>query len=159
MSEADLEHITSAYNLSNGKINTMIATAREGTYSAKVTKRMTDKQFKKAVNNAEASLGGKKYQSEGGMWKAVNKAYTSEFAKIGVMIAFERQHKTNGNLVTQKIGTYYLRKGEPWLTILITTTNLPKTTKGCATCRKISKRMASFMYSQMESICRAVVIN
>ena len=106
LSEADLSYITSAYNVSGGKINTMIATAREGTYSARVTKRVANKQFKNAIKKAEASLSGKKYQSEGGMWKAINKAYTSEFAKIGVIISFTKQTKANSKLVTQKIGTY-----------------------------------------------------
>lgn len=42
------------------------------------------------------------------MWRAVNKAYTytSEFAKIGIEISYEKQPKKSGLLVTQKTGTY-----------------------------------------------------
>ena len=78
----------------------------EGTYSATVTRKVTDKQVKAAAKKADASLRGKKFQSEIGMWRAVNKAYTSEFAKIGIEITYTKQKKTSGRLVTQKTGTY-----------------------------------------------------
>lgn len=107
LSSADLRYVVSAYLESGGKINRMIATSNEGTYSARVTKVVTHKQANAAIRRAEKSLkNGKKYQSEIAMWRAVNKAYTSEFAKIGVNITFESRSKKSKKLVTQKIGQY-----------------------------------------------------
>ena len=40
------------------------------------------------------------------MWHAVNSAYTSEFAKIGIDISFTAQSKKTGKLVTKKLGYY-----------------------------------------------------
>lgn len=40
------------------------------------------------------------------MWRAVNSAYTSKFAKIGINITFEPNKKKSGRLVTQKTGIY-----------------------------------------------------
>ena len=40
------------------------------------------------------------------MWRAVNAAYTAEFAKIGINITFTAQRKRSSLLVTQEIGTY-----------------------------------------------------
>lgn len=105
-SEADLAYIANAYAGSGGRLNRMVATAREGTYSAKVTKKVTQSQVHAAASRAEASLKGKKYQSEIAMWRAVNKAYTSEFGKIGIKITYDKQKKRNGKLTTQKVGTY-----------------------------------------------------
>ena len=107
LSGGDLQYVTSAYRKSGGKINRIIATSNEGTYSAKVTKAVTSKQVNAAINQAEKSLNnGRKYQSEIAMWRAVNKAYTSEFAKIGVKITFEAKSKKSSKLVTQKFGQY-----------------------------------------------------
>ncbi len=107
LSGGDLKYIASAYQKSGGKVNRIIATSNEGTYSARVTKAVTQKQVNTAIDRAEKSLKtGKVYQSEIAMWRAVNKAYTSEFAKIGVNITFESQSKKSKKLVTQKIGQY-----------------------------------------------------
>lgn len=106
LSEADLAYVANAHRNTGGKVNRIIATSNEGTYSATVTRKVTDKQVKAAAKKADASLRGKKFQSEIGMWRAVNKAYTSEFAKIGIEITYTKQKKTSGRLVTQKTGTY-----------------------------------------------------
>ena len=106
LSEADLAYVANAHRNTGGQVNRIIATSNEGTYSATVTRKVTDKQVKAAAKKADASLRGKKFQSEIGMWRAVNKAYTSEFAKIGVEITYTKQKKTSGRLVTQKTGTY-----------------------------------------------------
>lgn len=107
LSGGDLQYVASAYQKSGGKVNRIIATSNEGTYSAKVTRAVTQKQVKTAISRAEKSLkNGKVYQSEIAMWRAVNKAYTSEFAKIGVNITFESRSKKSKKLVTQKIGQY-----------------------------------------------------
>lgn len=60
----------------------------------------------KAASRADASLKGKKFQSERAMWRAVNDAYTSEFGKIGISISFTGQKKRSSKLTTQKTGTY-----------------------------------------------------
>ncbi len=107
LSGADLKYIASAYQLSGGRVNRMIATSNEGTYSAQVTKSVSQKQVSNAIRRAEKALkSGKVYQSEIAMWRAVNKAYTSEFAKIGVKITFESGSMKSRKLVTQKIGQY-----------------------------------------------------
>lgn len=106
LSEGDLSYIATAYNLSGGRINRIVATSNEGTYSARVTKPVTGSQVRSAAKRADASLKGKKFQSEIAMWRAVNSAYTSEFAKIGIKITYDKQRKKSGRLVTQKTGTY-----------------------------------------------------
>ncbi len=107
LSGADLMYAASVYKRSGGKVNRIIATSNEGTYSAKLTKGVSSRQVNAAIKRAESSLkNGKTYQSEIAMWRAVNKAYTSEFAKIGVEITFKSRLKKTGKLVTQKIGQY-----------------------------------------------------
>ena len=102
----DLEYIASAYDMSGGRVKRIVATSNEGTYSALVTKSVSGKAVRSAVKRADATVRGRKYQSEIAMWRAVNKAYTSEFAKIGIEISYEKQPKKSGLLVTQKTGTY-----------------------------------------------------
>lgn len=106
LSGGDLEYIASAYNRSGGRVKRIVATSNEGTYSALVTKSVSDKAVKSAAKRADASVMSRKYQSEIAMWRAMNKAYTSEFAKIGIEISYEKQPKKSGLLVTQKTGTY-----------------------------------------------------
>lgn len=106
LSGGDLEYIASAYNRSRGRVKRIVATSNEGTYSALVTKSVSDKAVKSAVKRADASVMSRKYQSEIAMWRAMNKAYTSGFAKIGIEISYEKQPKKSGLLVTQKTGTY-----------------------------------------------------
>ncbi|MDB1855131.1 hypothetical protein [Collinsella aerofaciens] len=106
LSGGDLEYIASAYNMSGGRVKRIVATSNEGTYSALVTKSVSGKAVRSAVKRADATVRGRKYQSEIAMWRAVNKAYTSEFAKIGIEISYEKQPKKSGLLVTQKTGTY-----------------------------------------------------
>lgn len=106
-SQADLAYIVSAHRSSNGSINRIIATSNEGIYSAKVTKSVSDRQVSLAAKRADKAVSGKKYQSELSMWRAVNSAYTTEFAKIGVDITYTKKNaKSNKKLVTQKIGVY-----------------------------------------------------
>ena len=107
LSYDDLVYITNAYARSNGKVNRMIATSNEGTYSARVTKSVTKGQITRAANKADASLKGKKYRSEKAMWKAVNDAYAKEFSKIGINISYDKQAKHSKKLVTQRTGTYW----------------------------------------------------
>lgn len=60
----------------------------------------------RAAKRADDALKGKKFQSEKAMWNALNDAYTSEFAKIGIDITFTKQGKKTGKLVTKKLGNY-----------------------------------------------------
>lgn len=105
-SQGDLEYIAAAYGASGGNIKRIIATSNEGTYSAVVTKSVSNSAVRAAARRADASVRGKKYQSEIAMWRAVNSAYTSEFGKIGINITYEKQSKRSGKLVTQKTGTF-----------------------------------------------------
>ena len=106
LSEADMSYIASAHRMSGGKVNRIVATSNEGTYSARVTRAVSQKQVRSAAERANRAVKGKKYQSELAMWRAVNSAYTKEFAKIGIDISYERQPKRSGKLITQRTGTY-----------------------------------------------------
>ena len=105
-SEADLSYISATYNKSNGGINKIIATSKEGTYTATVKKRISGKQIQATHRKAEQAIKGKKFQSEKAMWKALNTSLTKEFGKIGINIKFNEQTSKKKKLVTQKIGTY-----------------------------------------------------
>ena len=105
-SQGDLQYIAAAHRASAGKVKRIVATSNEGTYTAVVKKGVSDKQVKAAAERAEKVVKGKKYQSEIAMWRAVNSAYTSEFAKIGIDISYKKQPKRSKKLVTQKTGVY-----------------------------------------------------
>lgn len=105
-SQGDLQYIAAAHRASGGKVKRIVATSNEGTYTAVVKKGVSDKQVKAAAARAEKAVKGKKYQSEIAMWRAVNSAYTSEFAKIGIDISYKKQPKKSKKLVTQKTGVY-----------------------------------------------------
>lgn len=105
-SQGDLQYIAAAHRASAGKVKRIVATSNEGTYTAVVKKGVSDKQVKAAAARAEKVVKGKKYQSEIAMWRAVNSAYTSEFAKIGIDISYKKQPKRSKKLVTQKTGVY-----------------------------------------------------
>lgn len=105
-SQGDLEYIASAHRASGGKVKRIVATSNEGTYTAVVKKSVSNKSVKDAAARADKAVKGKKYQSEIAMWRAVNNAYTSEFAKIGIDISYKKQPKRSKKLVTQKTGVY-----------------------------------------------------
>ena len=105
-SEGDLAYVANAYAVTGGKVNRIVATSNEGTYSARVTRRVTQGEVKAAAKRADSAVKGKKYQSELAMWRAVSVAYTSEFAKLGINITYTKQRKRSGKLVTKKVGTY-----------------------------------------------------
>lgn len=105
-SEADLAYIASAHGATGGRVNRIVATSNEGTYSARVKRSVSGGQVRSAAKRADAAVSGKKYQSELAMWRAVNSAYASEFGKIGIEITFTEQKKKRSRLVTQKTGTY-----------------------------------------------------
>lgn len=92
---------------SGGRVKQIVATAREGTYRAKIKKKVTVTQVEKAAKKAEEKAEKRTYFSERAMWKHLHRAYAKEFGRIGIEITFEKQRKArNGKLVTQKIGTY-----------------------------------------------------
>ena len=101
-----MQYIAYAHKASGGRINEIIATSNEGIYKAKVTKKVSKQQVRNAAKNSDNLLKGKVFQSEISMWKAMNDAYTSEFAKIGIKINYEKKSKHSKKLITQKIGQY-----------------------------------------------------
>ncbi len=105
-SKADLRHIARTHSISGGKVNKIVATSREGTYTAIVKNTVTEKQVATAHQKAKKAVIGKKYQSEKVMWSALNLSLTKEFSKIGIEIKFDSQPFKKSRLVTQKIGTY-----------------------------------------------------
>ena len=105
-SENDLRYVATAYYVTNGKVNRIVATAREGTYIANVKRKVTDKQVRRAAARAEKNAKKEKYTSEKAMWRNVNAAYAKEFGKIGIEITFTDKKVTRDKLATQKTGTY-----------------------------------------------------
>lgn len=106
LSTADLSYIANAHSATGGKINRIVATAREGTYSANVTRKVSSGDVNRAAKRADKQLDGKKFRSEKAMWRAVHSTYKKEFAKIGIDLDFSAKRKKKGKLVTQKTGTY-----------------------------------------------------
>lgn len=106
LSSDDLMSIANLYSLTRGRVNRIVATAREGTYSAKVRRNVSALDFDSALKSAEGSLQGKRYPSEKAMWRAMNSAYTSAFGKIGIDITFTPQKKRKAELKTVKTGEY-----------------------------------------------------
>lgn len=108
LSEADLRNIAAKYRASGGKIYRMVATSREGIYTAVVTKNVKDYKVRLAAAKADNEIrsGRNKYSSELAMWKAVQAAYKKEFAKLGIKLSFSKEGSRKDRLVTQKIGDY-----------------------------------------------------
>lgn len=106
LSEDDLSFVASAHAMTGGRVNRIVATSREGTYSARVRNSVSQKQVNAAARRADNAVKGRTFPSERAMWRAVNSAYTSEFAKIGIDISFTAQSKKTGKLVTKKLGYY-----------------------------------------------------
>lgn len=106
LSDDDYYALYNTYRQSGGNVTRMVATAREGTYQARIMKPVTRKQISNAIKNATGTLKGSKRQSEWAMWKAVHDTYSKEFAKIGIEVQFAKQRKAKGKLVTQQIGVY-----------------------------------------------------
>lgn len=88
---------------SNGKVDTIIATSREGTYTAKITKSVSDVSIKRAANKADATLKKKRYRSEKSMWEAMQKEYSKEMKKIGINVSFSPGTYREKNLITQRL--------------------------------------------------------
>ncbi|NPD32242.1 hypothetical protein HLV35_03040 [Eggerthellaceae bacterium zg-997] len=106
LSSGDLLHIARVHSETGGKVNRIIATAKEGTYSARVTRPVSTLQAKRAAARADGTLKGRRFDSSKAMWQAVHDAYAAEFARIGVELSFDRKPKRSRRLVTQKIGVY-----------------------------------------------------
>ncbi len=63
-------------------------------------------QLKKLERQYGTITDGKTYQSEIAMWRAMNEAYTKDFAKIGIEITYQKQSKHSDRFRTQIIGQY-----------------------------------------------------
>lgn len=103
LSSADYTYIASVFRQTNGIINTMVATAKEGVYTAKITKVVSERQIKAADRRARASVNGKTYPTQKSMWGALHDAEAREMVKIGIVVTYEPRGVNRETLVTQKI--------------------------------------------------------
>lgn len=112
-SQADLSYLATYFNASGGKVKKIVATAREGTYTAVATKALkkyanSPLSLASAVNSAEKrvnkSLSGKTWTSKKAKWAAIHEAVAREYGKIGFDISYQPQKKASRKLITQKIG-------------------------------------------------------
>lgn len=106
LSDADIQTLVQGYNYTKGRINAIVATAREGTYSARMTRPVTHFEVDTAINKAKQTAYKRKYTSEMAMWRGVHNAYASELGKIGIELTFNEGRRKRRRLITQKIGTY-----------------------------------------------------
>lgn len=110
-SASDIEVAFKNYVETKGAINTIKATAKEGTYIAVVTKniynkRVTEDSIATAANRAETrAWRGKTFSTRKAMWQALHTETAKEMANLGINISFKpATNATKGKLVTQKIG-------------------------------------------------------
>lgn len=103
-SSADIEFLHDVHRDSNGRINTMVATAKEGTYTAVIKKnRPSVIRIKKAMRNAESLTEETRVNSARKFWNNYSDNVISELGKIGITVSFEKQDNKKQKLVTQKI--------------------------------------------------------
>lgn len=110
-SKADITMAVKNYVATKGAVNTIKATAKEGTYIAVVTKNIYNKDVNKykitrAANRAAKNAwDGKTFSTKKAMWQALHTETAKEMAKLGIVITFKPAKKANKKkLVTQKIG-------------------------------------------------------
>lgn len=110
-SAADIKTAFRNYVATKGTVNTIKATAKEGTYTAVVTKnvynkRVTEDSIAAAANRAETrAWRGKTFSTKKEMWQAIHTETAKEMANLGINISFKPAiNATKGKLVTQKIG-------------------------------------------------------
>lgn len=110
-SKADITMAVKNYVATKGAVNTIKATAKEGTYIAVVTKNIYNKGVNKykitrAANRAAKNAwDGKTFSTKKAMWQALHTETAKEMAKLGIVITFKPAKKANKKkLVTQKIG-------------------------------------------------------
>lgn len=106
-----LKKLDKNYVATKGVVNTIKATAKEGTYIAVVTKniynkRVTEDSIATAANRAETrAWRGKTFSTRKAMWQALHTETAKEMANLGINISFKPAiNATKSKLVTQKIG-------------------------------------------------------
>lgn len=110
-SKVDVTVAVKNYVATKGVVNTIKATAKEGTYIAVVTKNIYRKGVNKykiaraASRAAKNAWGEKTFSTKKAMWQALHSETAKEMAKLGIVITFKPAKKANKKkLVTQKIG-------------------------------------------------------
>lgn len=106
-----LKKLDKNYVATKGAVNTIKATAKEGTYVAVVTKniynkRVTEGKIAAAADKAKArAWRGKTFSTKKAMWQAIHTEIAKEMANLGINISFKPAiNATKSKLVTQKIG-------------------------------------------------------
>ena len=110
-SKVDVTVAVKNYVATKGVVNTIKATAKEGTYIAVVTKNIyskgvTEDSIAAAANKVKTrAWRGKTFSTRKAMWQAIHTETAKEMANLGINISFKpATNATKGKLVTQKIG-------------------------------------------------------
>lgn len=90
----DILFLGGAFYLTNGKINTIYATANEGTYKAVFTKQgVREKDIKRAMRKAESTMHGSIFRTKKKMWDTYHNAVKNELAPLGIEVSFTKNKK------------------------------------------------------------------
>lgn len=97
------------YVATKGAVNTIKATAKEGTYIAVVTKNIynksvTEDSIAAAANKVKTrAWRGKTFSTKKAMWQAIHTETAKEMANLGINISFKRQSmRPKANLLRKK---------------------------------------------------------
>lgn len=108
-SKADITVAVKNYVATKGVVNTIKATAKEGTYIAVVTKNIYSKGVNKnkiaraASRAAKNAWDGKTFSTKKAMWQALHTETAKEMAKLGIVITFKPAKKhIRRNLLLKK---------------------------------------------------------
>lgn len=104
-SEDDLQYVVREFAISRGKINTIIATAKEGIYTARVSKNVSERALSNAYSRAEKAVKNKRYLTRKAAWADFHGALAKEMGKknIGIQLSFSNNATKKNKLVTQKL--------------------------------------------------------
>ena len=108
-SAADIRIAFRNYVATKGAVNTIKATAKEGTSVVTkniYNKRVTEGKIAAAADKAKArAWRGKTFSTKKAMWQAIHTETAKEMANLGINISFKPAiNATKSKLVTQKIG-------------------------------------------------------
>lgn len=96
-----LKKLDKNYVATKGAVNTIKATAKEGTYIAVVTKNIyskgvTEDSIATAANKAETrAWRGKTFSTKKATWQALHSETAKEMAKLGIVITFKPAKNAN----------------------------------------------------------------
>ena len=103
-SKADIKYLKSSYDQTNGRIREIVATAKEGIYTARISRKKvpTDRQISRALSNADKKSTGS-YSSKKKMRETIHNDLANELGKIGIEVTFTSNSANSDKLITQKL--------------------------------------------------------